>query len=120
MSHSVSQSSDDPFELCGVGADEGPEGDFADADRLHGHRARLGLHHLLNLSKLKYFNKYCASSNFIEIEADLHFWIDERLRTLPEEFVVGHGEELRLAETHFLGVLDLPCQDLVQICLKRR
>ena len=53
MSHSVSQSSDDPFELCGVGADEGAEGDFADADRLHGHRARLGLHHLLNLSKLQ-------------------------------------------------------------------
>ena len=49
MPYRVSKTADNPPELCGVCADEGAEGDVADADRLYGHRARLGLHHLLYL-----------------------------------------------------------------------
>ena len=49
--------------------------------------------------------------------ADLHFGVDERLGALSEQFVVGHGEQLGLAEAHFLRVLDLPREDLVQVRL---
>ena len=52
--------------------------------------------------------------------ADLYFGVDERLGALSEQFVVCHGEELGLAEAHFLRVLDLPREDLVQVRLQRR